>query len=69
MSALASTCSYAAMLLAGDPWLFMLARVLPGLVKCGVSVSQAYITDISTQHDRPKNLGASPGFLHFCSDL
>lgn len=57
VSALASVGSYAAMLLARDPWVFMLGRVLPGLVKCGISVSQAYITDISSQHDRPKNLG------------
>lgn len=57
VSALASMGSYAAILLARDPWVFMLGRVLPGLVKCGISVSQAYITDISSQHDRPKNLG------------
>ena len=57
VSALASMGSYAAMLLARDPWVFMVGRVLPGLVKCGISVSQAYITDISSQHDRPKKLG------------
>lgn len=57
VSALASMGSYAAMLLARDPWVFMLGRVLPGLVKCGISVSQAFITDISSQHDRPKKLG------------
>jgi MFS family permease len=46
------------MLLAQDPWVFMLGRVLPGIVKCGISVSQAYLSDISSQHDRAKNLGA-----------
>lgn len=63
ISALASVGSYAAMLLAQDPRVFMLGRVLPGLVKCGISVSQAYLSDISPQHNRAKNLGAAASWL------
>jgi hypothetical protein len=36
---------------------FILARTLPGLLKCCITVSQAYVTDVSPPADRAKNFG------------
>ena len=44
VSAVASVFCYAFMLLSTDQRMFMIARVLPGFFKCGISVSQAYIS-------------------------
>ena len=35
----------------------MLARTIPGLFKSSIATSQAYLTDISSEKDRAKNLG------------
>jgi hypothetical protein len=40
--------------------IMILARTLPGCLKCSISVSQAFIADISTPQDRAKNLGEGP---------
>lgn len=42
---------------AGDQAIFIMARVLPGLLKCGVAVSQAFVTDVSAPSERAQNLG------------
>ena len=36
---------------------FMMARTIPGLLKSSIATSQAYLTDISAEKDRAKNLG------------
>ncbi len=56
LSAGASIFCYVGMLLATDQRTFILARVLPGFVKCGMSVSQAYVSDVGSLHDRAQNL-------------
>lgn len=48
-----SACSHDA----GDQAIFIMARVLPGLLKCGVAVSQAFVTDVSAPSERAQNLG------------
>ena len=44
ISAVASVFCYSLMLVATDQRTSMVARVLPGFFKCGISVSQAYIS-------------------------
>ncbi|EWM22466.1 major facilitator superfamily mfs_1 [Nannochloropsis gaditana] len=57
VSAVASLFCYVCMLVAKDQRTFMLGRVLPGFFKCSISVSQAYISDISSPQVRAKNMG------------
>jgi MFS family permease len=44
ISAVASVFCYTLMLFSTDQRTFVVARVLPGFFKCGISVSQAYIS-------------------------
>lgn len=57
MAAVVSTLGYFCTSLALNKWVFLAARILPGLAKCQIPLSQAYMADVSSDADRTKNLG------------
>lgn len=48
---------YALFLFSSNIWIFILARIIGGLGGAGMSIAQAYISDVSKSEDRTKNLG------------
>ncbi|CAM9599148.1 unnamed protein product, partial [Discosporangium mesarthrocarpum] len=58
VSALGSLLGSLGGLYAQEKWTFMASRTLPGLLKCSIPISQAYVVDVSkTNTQRSNNLG------------
>mmetsp|Transcript_28077 Transcript_28077/g.36455 ORF Transcript_28077/g.36455 Transcript_28077/m.36455 type:complete len:459 (+) Transcript_28077:123-1499(+) len=61
VSAIVSLLGYIGLAAAGNKWAFLAVRILPGLAKCQIPISQAYLADVSTSAASFGMLGAAFG--------
>lgn len=58
VTTLLNLAGYLLFFLSSNVWVFLIARLLGGFGGAGMSVAQAYVSDISSVQDRTKNMGA-----------